>query len=215
MKGLLLGVAAMLALPSAAQAATFINGDFETGNDPGTYFLRLGTDSTALTGWTITSGNVELIGGYWQSGSGSRSIDLNGSAQGAIAQTFDTIEGMTYNVDFLMAGNPEGGPAVKTLEVAATGNDGQLFSFDNTGFSKTNMGWTNYTYTFTASGNLTTLSFASMTDSPWTGPALDGVTVTAMSAVPVPEPTTWALMLGGFALIGSTLRRRQSVVQFS
>lgn len=215
MKGLLLGLAATLALPTAAQAATFMNGDFETGSNPGSYFLRLGTDSTALTGWTITSGNVELKGGYWEAGSGGRSIDLNGSMMGAIAQTFDTVAGMTYNVDFLMAGNPEGGPAVKTMKVAATGNDGQIFSFDNTGFSKADMGWTNYTYSFTALSDVTTLSFASLTESPWTGPALDNVRVTALSALPVPEPTTWALMMGGFALIGSTMRRRRSIVQFS
>ncbi len=31
-----------------------------------------------------------------------------------------------------------------------------------------------------------------------------------VSAPPVPEPATWALMIGGFALIGAALRRRKA-----
>jgi hypothetical protein len=30
----------------------------------------------------------------------------------------------------------------------------------------------------------------------------------ASTVAPVPEPASWALMIGGFALIGSSLRRR-------
>jgi hypothetical protein len=32
---------------------------------------------------------------------------------------------------------------------------------------------------------------------------------------PVPEPATWAMMIGGFALVGSTMRRRKTSVQFA
>lgn len=31
----------------------------------------------------------------------------------------------------------------------------------------------------------------------------------------VPEPATWALMIGGFALVGASLRRRQTMVSFA
>lgn len=36
-----------------------------------------------------------------------------------------------------------------------------------------------------------------------------------LPAAPVPEPASWALMIGGFAIVGSALRRRQAVPAFS
>lgn len=208
MKGLLVGLAALLALPSTAQAAAFVNGDFESGVDTGSEFVTL--NSTGVDGWTVLSGTIDYIGGYWTAGSGDRSIDLNGSSAAVLAQTFDTVVGLTYTVEFLLAGNPVGGPALKTLEVAASGNAAQQYSFDTTGYSQSNMGWMNYFYVFTADSEATTLSFASLTDGQYHGPALDAVSVTA-----VPEPATWAMLLGGFAFIGSAMRRRQQVAQFA
>ncbi len=73
-----------------AQAAAFTNGSFELGPDPGA-FLPLPTGSTDLTGWTVTSGNVDYIGSSWQASDGSRSLDLSGAGAGQIGQTFDTI----------------------------------------------------------------------------------------------------------------------------
>ena len=35
------------------------------------------------------------------------------------------------------------------------------------------------------------------------------------TAAAVPEPASWALMIGGFALIGSTMRRRNAVPSFA
>jgi hypothetical protein len=67
------------------------------------------------------------------------------------------------------------------------------------------MGWTEYTYNFVATGASTTLSFASLDNSPY-GPALDGVSVAA-----VPEPAAWGMLIGGFGLAGLALRRRPSV----
>jgi hypothetical protein len=31
----------------------------------------------------------------------------------------------------------------------------------------------------------------------------------------IPEPSTWAMMLGGFALVGASLRRRKLSVRFA
>jgi hypothetical protein len=31
----------------------------------------------------------------------------------------------------------------------------------------------------------------------------------------VPEPTTWAMMIGGFAMVGANLRRRRTTIAFA
>lgn len=204
MRKLIIAGLAAAALPGIAQAAAFTNGSFEQGTDPGN-FTNADTTSTAITGWTVTSGNVDYIGTYWTAGDGSRSVDLTGGAPGTLSQTFDTAAGTSYLVRFLLAGNPAGDPSVKTLNVSATGGSTASYTFDDTGKTLSNMGWTAFTYGFTATGGSTTLSFASTTAGSY-GPALDGVSVSA-----VPEPATWAMMIGGFGLVGGTLRRRRAV----
>lgn len=44
------------------------------------------------------------------------------------------------------------------------------------------------------------------------GPLLDNVVLDIM---PVPEPASWALMIGGFALAGAAMRRRTAVARFA
>ncbi|MBT9472342.1 MAG: PEPxxWA-CTERM sorting domain-containing protein [Phenylobacterium sp.] len=41
------------------------------------------------------------------------------------------------------------------------------------------------------------------------GPLLDNVSIGVSSAVP--EPATWAMMIMGFGLVGSAMRRRQAL----
>lgn len=202
MRGLLAAVAAIAMLPSNANAAQFVNGSFEAGTPAGSFTTVSGEDNSSVTGWVATGNSVDYIGNYWGAQDGSRSIDLNGSAQGGIKQTFDTLSGVQYNVTFWLAGNPDGSPATKSVLVAATGAADGLFSFDSTGASKSNMGWSKYTYNFLATGTSTTLSFASQNAGAY-GAALDNVAVAA-----VPEPATWALMLIGFAAVGFGMRRR-------
>lgn len=211
MKTLYLGLIAALAIPSAGYAATFINGDFELGVDPGAQLATLAAGSTAITGWTVTGGPIDYISGYWEAGSGSRSLDLSALTAGGISQTFDTIAGQTYSVDFLLAGNPVGGAGTKTVSVAATGNAALEYGFNTAGTSTGDMGWISQIYTFTAASDSTTLSFASLNDNPY-GPALDNV---AVSITAVPEPAVWAMMVGGLGLVGMQMRRRRTAVSFA
>jgi choice-of-anchor C domain-containing protein len=204
LRKLILAAIAAAVLPAAANAQAFQNGGFETGPNPGSYSTHNG-GSTAITGWTVGGASVDYIGSYWAAGEGDRSIDLSGNAAGSIAQTFDTVLGQAYAVTFLLAGNPDGAPAVKTVAVGATGNAIANYTLDSTGSSHAAMGWTEYTYNFVATGSSTTLSFASLDNSPY-GPALDGVSVAA-----VPEPAAWGMLIGGFGLAGMALRRRPSV----
>ncbi len=87
---------------------------------------------------------------------------MNAVAAGSIEQTFLTTPGATYNVAFDLAGNPGQGalPLVKTLRVSAAGRF-QDFTFDTTGKTPANMGWTTKHFTFKAKWETTTLLFES------------------------------------------------------
>lgn len=204
MRSRLLVAAALLAcLGSGADAAVFMNGGFEIGPDPGV-FTEHGTGDSTITGWTVTSGTIDYIGTYWQAqGGSSRSIDLAGSSLGTIEQTFDTIAGQTYQVNFYTSRNPDGGDPLRSGTVSINGTDHTFYySASN---DRSNMMWLLNSYTFTASGTSSTLSFAADASAGCCyGPALDSVSVAA-----VPEPSTWAMMLMGFGAIGVGLRRRR------
>jgi len=202
MKKTILALAAIIALPAAANATAFTNGSFELGTAPGS-FTQLSVGAANITGWSVVSGTIDYIGSYWQAGAGSRSVDMSGTSAGSISQTFDTVLGKTYTVDFLMAGNPDGGSASKVLKVSATGNSQQSFNFNTNGKTKSAMGWTSKSYQFTATGTSTTLNFLAVGSGSY-GTALDGITVTSA----VPEPASWAMMIGGFGIAGGAMRRR-------
>ena len=201
---LAMSVAASIGLCSSAKAAIFQNGSFEFGADPGS-FTTLGAGSTVITGWTVGTGGIDYIGSYWQAADGNRSLDLNGNFPGSISQTFDVVSGQTYKVTFFLAGNTDGGPAVKTLTTTSTDATILFSSFNTTGHSHADMGWTPISFDFTASGLTETLTFLSTTvDGNAYGPALDNVTVAA-----VPEPSTWAMMILGFLGVGFLAYRRK------
>lgn len=62
---------------------------------------------------------------------------------------------------------------------------------------------------FPLSGVTTTLSGVGITRVDFTGVA--AFTNLSFGAGAVPEPATWAMMIGGFGMIGFAMRRRQKV----
>lgn len=173
----------ILGLSTVSMATPFQNGSFEDGPDDIVAFITLPAGSADITGWTVVSGSIDLIGSYWDAFDGDRSIDLNGNEPGAISQVFDTESGALYQVFFDMAGNPDD-PGLKVL-VASANSMASEYEFDSTGKTRTEMGWTEMSFIFQASSNSTTLEFASISpDDSAFGPALDNVRVIPIRLFP-------------------------------
>lgn len=203
--GALLAAAAIV--PGAAQAATLVNGSFEASTldraslDLG--FVNVAAGNNSIVGWDVTSGSVDYIGSYFAAQDGQRSVDLAGATLGTLSQTItDTVAGQTYLVSFWVSKNPDGGDSTRTGTFAAGGKD-FAFSYDRPN-DRANMNWQQVSYAFTATGTNTLIAFSADASAGccW-GPVIDNVSITA-----VPEPTSWAMMIGGFVLAGAAVRRR-------
>lgn len=131
---------------------------------------------------------------------------MSGSNAGSIYQTIATTIGQQYTVRFDMAGNPDSSPVTKSMSVDVNGLGAQTYTFDTTGATYANMGWTAESYVFTATGTSSVLTFTGLDNGSPYGAALDNVSIA------VPEPATWAMMLMGMGGLGiglRTMRRKQ------
>lgn len=131
--------------------------------------------------WTVTAVNVNLNGaGLYQAADGVQTLDLSGNAPGGVRRAVPTVALplplFTYVVTYCLAGNPDGGPAVKTGVVQVNGTPVQRFSFDGTGKSRRDMGYQPQRVSFTATGASTDLEFRSTTPTPY-GPVIDKVAI--------------------------------------
>jgi choice-of-anchor C domain-containing protein len=146
------------------------NGSFEQGTAP--------YGAAAVPGWQLT-GDIDHLSSYWQPSEGIWSLDMNGGAPATIQQSVLTVPGVNYRLTFDIAGNPDSGPTVKTLQATADGVS-RTFNFDTTGHSRSVMGWTQKTLDFTATATSTTIALQSLTTGN-AGPALDNVFLTNLT----------------------------------
>jgi hypothetical protein len=156
--------------------------------------------------WQITTGNVDLVQqlGGWPASpvSSPYYLDLNGNTPGTIEQSFATVIGQQYSLSFWYSNNAAGSPNPDraTVTVAALSD-----TIEHYGALSTNLNWTYYSNTFTATNALTTLSFAQVDNCCNGGILLDSINVSA-----VPEPATWTMMIMGFFGLGFLGYRRKA-----
>jgi hypothetical protein len=204
-----------LALATSAQAAVFTNGSFEL---PGGAPIKqeLSEGSTFVTGWTSHG-----AGNYYESDGqdGLNAVDgdywigfgHNGNHGGSITQTFTSLLGASYTLDFQFA-LQQGSDLSSAFHVSASTGDG-VDSPDAVFGS-----WSSGSLTFLGTGSDVTLTFLDIT-APNSGGvsnlALDNVRLNHTGPVivdpvgGVPEPAAWAMMLMGFGGIGALIRRRK------
>ena len=197
--------AALIALPAAAQAVTI---DFESlGFDGDTNTSPTGLASPVLIGdFTLTAtdpfGLPPILVFARQSTNnpdfGGTSIFPNRSEPGitiartdGAAFTFNSLD-LTFAFDDQNAFFP-GGLATFTFNGGASS---ETRAFDNVaGFQ---------TFAFNTA-NLTSVRVSA--DSAF---AIDNVVLDAGGVTAVPEPATWAMMIGGFGAVGAAARRRSA-----
>lgn len=207
-------ICAAALLAAAANAAPFSNGSFETGS-PTNGLLGSG-DSTSIPSWVTggTSSTIEFNspgfnGQFAQDGNNFISFGHNTTTGGTLSQTFDTVIGAVYTVNYFVS-RIQGGSSAQGMSVTALSATNNILGLVATTIPATNNQWVaGSTLTFTATSTSTTLQFTDITaaggggDSNW---ALDNVTLGArLPAAGVPEGgTSIALLaLGVGGLIAS------------
>ncbi|MFL4471479.1 choice-of-anchor C family protein [Tateyamaria armeniaca] len=207
MKSLIVSAVLGLGAAQMASAATIVNGSFEDPDVTGA-FATFVSGSTAITGWTVGSGSVDVVDTLWIAQEGSQAVDLDGSAVGSIFQTItDLIVGTSYTISFYMSGNPDGPPPVKSMDVSVGANTAG-YTFDMSGGNAETGVWELNTFTFTAAATSEVLTFASTTGGSAYGAAVDDVSI-APSIAPVPLPAGGLMLVGGLVGLAALRRRRQ------
>jgi len=170
------------------------NGSFETyAKDPSTWSVsgaidfNLGPGNTDIAGWTVINGQIDYAqhSAYtWPGADGNCSLDLGGTpGSGGVSQTFATVAGETYRVQFSMSGNPTTGwsgedQPNKTLRAQAAGKSAD-FAFDVAAaeVSLEDVKWKLCTFFFFAESDSTTLEIFSTMEPVKIGPVVDNVSV--------------------------------------
>jgi choice-of-anchor C domain-containing protein len=184
------GTVSPLAVSITDTPNLLVNGSFESGPTIPTGgfaapFVTPFGGSTDIPGWTVTGDSVDYEShsfngnSGWAAKDGDRSIDLSGNATGGIEQTFATVIGKTYTVQFQFAGNPQDliDGDTHNIEVSAAGASQDYSTVSNTGHPLA-PAWIGETFQFTATAATTTLQFTSLDTSNF-GPLIDNVVVTS------------------------------------
>jgi len=199
-----------------ANASIVSDGSFNDPASPGAFTTYFAGDTFGTGGvWKVTSGSVSTsggsvdeIGGYWpHTPNGGNSVDLDGNSPGGISQQINFAAAGTYTLKFYLAGNPDGLPVTKSVDVSV-GGPATNYLFPTT--LGTFGPWTPESLTFAvAAPGLTTLSFQSADESGPYGPVIGQVSIS-----PIPEPSTWAMMILGFLGVGFVAYRRKATTSF-
>ena len=212
--------ALMLGTTNFASAATNLvsNGNFGVGA-PSSGCVA---GTTSLTGWTVTSGNVDIdsaaqgCSGITAAPGASYFVDLTGSHAenaindvGAISQDINTVAGQKYSLSFYFGGNPQwqgslypNDSSLKAMDAFVNGSIAGVYSVNTAGVPLTDAQWTKEKIVFTATSTNTVISFDSLNGSSSNpsdfGPLLDDVSVKAIGRVQAPEidPASAAVEMG-------------------
>lgn len=159
-------------------ANLLMNGGFEQPQvAAGADFRTVQAESKELAGWTITSGNIDVVTNQ-QPAEGAQSLDLNGTLPASFFQEFATVPGASYRLSFLYGNNPAAANASPSATVEVFGEDVSLRNdtIAHSGSTQADMRYTPYSTVFTADAAVSSVRFHSLVDGDG-GVVLDAVSV--------------------------------------
>jgi len=225
--------AGALAITSAqGQAANLlVNGSFEAPDIASLIFLNPGI--TFMTGWTVAAQAGSAPGTQVQptdnaafgglgvvASHGSQFVDLTGNVGrggGMVSDAFATSAGAAYRVSFDIGAFNVGGNPFGDVTVDLFINNSFAQSFTNIlSLQTAGSDWERVSWDFVGTGSPMTIGLFSslLPSSSNLGVGLDNVSVDPLRSA-VPEPASWAMMLGGLGLAGAVLRRQRTAIAFS
>lgn len=215
---------ALLLLAPLSALAQVTNGSFETPTVPTGSFTNFNAGSS-FAGWTVVGpagSQVSIVSGtFAQSGltfpaqGGSQWLDLTGFSSNAaegVQQAVTTLPGSVYNVSFFVGNVVNPGASFGTSStVNVLANGVSIGSATNSAGAGTNtLTWAPFTRQFTATSTATTLTFLNADPSSDNSNGLDNISVALAGVVgPIPEPSTWALLMSGLLAASGYARRRR------
>jgi choice-of-anchor C domain-containing protein len=190
---------------------------------PGAAYDTLTTQhgGAGLAPWKLQQGSVDVVATPGaQAATGGQFIDLNGNdtaaGPGTITQDAAVTPGHRYRLSFQLAGNPNGDPPIKTVEVDLAGQK-DTFSFDTKGHTNSDLGWATHTMEHSACGESSlTVTFRSTTKG-IRGPNLDNIVLVDIGPSSCSGFPLWLIILGVAivlialaAVVALYLRRRRN-----
>lgn len=197
---------ALLAAAGGAHASTVFSQSFDKG---------LGAQEALHGGFKVADGAVGHGGPYGANEHSWYEVNLDLTKYASAVMTFDWtmstergwdgwnltggVDGVFGSNALIIGQNTPFNDAVRIIGAAASGVGAATSRVDLTRFAGKNvkLRW----------------SFASDASIQGLGVKFDNISVTGEALAPtpgVPEPTTWAMMIGGFGLVGASLRRREA-----
>jgi hypothetical protein len=210
-----------------------VNGGFEVPAQGPPFFaaFNVGTQTPTnyITGWTVIQGNVDLTtatdygpGINTLDPSSVLDVDLIGDTtgssgvKGGLSQSFATVSGQTYQLTFDYSHNPGNASPSGSYAAQVTVADGNNLanSLLSTVVSQANgtATWVAFSQDFTATSNLTLLSFIDTQGAFNAGIYLDDVSVDPVVVGTTPLPAALPLFAGGLGLVGFLSRRKKQKV---
>jgi choice-of-anchor C domain-containing protein len=199
----LVGLSVTAAPAHAAPVNLVQNGSFETLAEPTSSYLTVPAgDSSTISDWTVVTpstysgggGSVDVVSNsYWNAEDGNYSIDLAGTTgvPGGLYQNVATTPGVQYSLSFWTAINGDEAPDNShTIGISVNGTTVDTVQAVGVGRP---LDWVQRTVAFTASSTTSKIEFDDTTPGDQNqGPALDNVSITAVSDVITASPVTVA-----------------------
>jgi hypothetical protein len=220
-------IALLLAISSAAQAGIIFQDAFEsppnsppapvagyTNYAPGQFFGPW--EAVGVGPSSVVSGvfQQELILFQAQEGPGPQHqwADLAGQVSNSsegFKTTLVTQVGQKYNVSFWVGNVVQtSGSFGNSTTVALLVDNAEVFDALNNQGNASLLTWQQFSWDFTATSTTTSIAFLNRDPTTDYVAALDSVVVRTVDGVP--EPSTWAMMILGFAGIGFLAYRRRN-----